>query len=700
LLATGAVLGVLFCIGLTVSFARNWGLRGRTMVAIEELSSEVSDPQRAASVASLTRLDSLRHHAATLGEWERNGAPLSYRWGLYSGGPLHRAARAAYFDTFDQLLFQRTHTALEGTLRDLPAAPGADSDYGASYDALKAYLVVTRHPDRSTAAFLGPTLLTHWRGDDYIDDERLSIARRQFDFLGEELAYATPFPDLESDDAVVGRARDFLREFGQADPFYRSLVSEASDATEAVRFDTPLLTNTSELRGAFTKGGWAYVQERLGDPEGLFRTEDWVLGPGAPVPDADALVRQLDSTYQTDFATQWEGFLASVSVVPFASPRDAAGKLSRLSDSDSPLLELLLATSENTAAGSEVVLDRFQPVYVLTPPDSSGEATVGDAVQGYLDALNTVGGAMDAVAGADGSARAGAVSDARAQIATARQATRDATQDFSRDPEVAAVARALRRLLEEPIDRADGLLGRLAVEMPSREINQRGAAFCREFGQLVTGFPFSQDSNAPDANIGDVAAAFQPGSSALWSFYDESLQSLLASRGNRYVARPGADVTVTPAFESFFNRAAQVSRTFYRSEGGGRAQVDFSFRPRFSERVQEITLTVDGRSNTRTPVSNATLVLTWDGDPGEVRLLGRVDGVERTLLGPFSGTWALFRLFMAADSWSQEGSRYVVTWSIPVAGAADLRFQADVEAPASIANGDFTNLRCQSRVAR
>jgi type VI secretion system protein ImpL len=700
LLVAATAVAIVLCVGLTTSFVRNRGLRVATTAAIQDLSLEVSDPQRAASLSSLTRLDSLRQHASTLGSWEREGAPLSYRWGLYAGSSLHGAVRTAYFETFDQLLFRRTRTSLAQSLRSLPQQPDADSEYGETYDALKAYLITLRHPERSTASFLGPTLLGHWRGGDYVDEERSALARRQFEFFGEELAFGTPYPGLEADDAVVTRARSFLLEFGQADPFYRSLVSEASQANASVRLESTVLTGALELPGAFTRDGWSYVRGRLGDPESLLRTEEWVLGPGAPVPDASILVQQLDSTYRDDYSDQWEGLLASVSVVSFSNPGDAAGKLDRLAASDSPLLDLLLTASEHTASAAEDVVERFQPVYVLAPPDSAGEATVGEPVQRYLDAIAGVGNAMNAVAQADRGGQAGAVGGARAQIGNARQALRDATQGFARAPEAAPVARAIRELLTQPIDQSERLLGRLAVELPSREINQRGAAFCREFGRLVSGFPFTRDLGAPDATLQDVAAAFQPGSSALWSLYDESLQPLLDSRGDRYVARAGGPVTVVPEFVAFFDRAARISRMFYGSPGDDRPEVDFSFRPRFSERVQELTLMVDGATNRFTPISNQTLVLSWDGDPGEVRLLGRVDGVERTLLGPFSGSWALFRLFMAAEEWARDGSRYVVTWSLPVAGGPNLELEADVEAPAAVAGGELANLRCQGRIAR
>jgi len=187
---------------------------------------------------------------------------------------------------------------------------------------------------------------------------------------------------------------------------------------------------------------------------------------------------------------------------------------------------------------------------------------------------------------------------------------------------------------------------------------------------------------------------------------------LLESSQNRYVARPGAPVTLTSAFVDFFNRAADISRTLYSNQAST-PRMDVSFRPRLSDRVTEVTLMVDGESSRFTPAANRPLVLRWDGSPSKIEVRARVDGVEQPILGPYEGSWALLRWLDAADQREQgSGSSFVIRWSIaPPATAKDgdggvqaapaLVLEADVVAPSSFANvGALSTFRCVDQVVR
>ena len=61
------------------------------------------------------------------------------------------------------------------------------------------------------------------------------------------------------------------------------------------------------------------------------------------------------------------------------------------------------------------------------------------------------------------------------------------------------------------------------------------------------------------ATLADVNGLFKPHEGALWTFYDSSLQKLLPKQGAQYVAVPQGTMSLTPAFVSFFNRAAAFS---------------------------------------------------------------------------------------------------------------------------------------------
>lgn len=702
LLATAAVLTLLFMGGQTISWLNNRSLKSEVARASQGLDALVTDEALPAAPPVLARLDTLRTHLVQLREWERDGPPLFHRFGLYSGSSLHEVARAEYFRAFDQILFNRTSSELSRSISQLPDTPSVDDDYDAAYDDLKAYLITTLHADRSTPEFLAPALLSKWRGMSTVEDERLEVARRQFDYFAEELAISNPFPDRQADGALVSQARRFLLEFGQAEPFMRALVADANSVGPSVRLPGGVISDSVVVGAAFTRAGWEFVRTRISNPDSLLKTEEWVLGEGAAAPDPTALVQALDSMYQEEFAERWQSFVASANVAPFSDEADAGARLARLADPDSPLAELILVTSENTAPTSPVLRRIFEPIYALAPPDSSGSVALAEPTRRYLSSLGAVAASMTALAAVPPEEKAPALQATRAQIMTAKQTTVDVAQGFaSRTQEARPLATELRELLDQPLMETERVLGVVQSQLesvPVAELNDRGVTFCREFERLNAFFPFRRDPSARDASLEDVAAALQPESSALWNLYQQSLQGILERRGSRYVARPDAQINVLPSFLDFFNRAAAISGTLY-AQGAERPGLDVSFRPRFTDRLEDLTMIVDGTSTNFTPVSNRTTVLNWDGQPSEIRLLGRVDGVQRTLLGPVSGSWALFRFLLAAEDWTSDGSRYRVEWSIPVSGAADLKLTADVEAPPALAGGDFSELRCPGRIA-
>ena len=175
--------GVFVCLvliaGCTVSFFRNHALEGRVREAALGIAAGDSAGADLASADGLRKLDSLRQSLETLVEYRHDGAPWSYRWGLYAGDDLYPVARRIYFDRFRQLLFAQTKGNIVQSLRGLPATPGPE--YGPTYDELKAYLITTSHHDKSSKAFLTPVLAKWWLNGRTLDPERTQLAQKQFD---------------------------------------------------------------------------------------------------------------------------------------------------------------------------------------------------------------------------------------------------------------------------------------------------------------------------------------------------------------------------------------------------------------------------------------------------------------------------------------------------------------------------------------
>ena len=112
------------------------------------------------SISDLRRLETLGAQLDTLAGYERNGPPLRLEWGLYAGSSIFPALRRSYFEGFERLLFATTRDSMVAELAALPDAPDSASDYGATYNTLKAYLITALHPEKSTEAFLGPALMS------------------------------------------------------------------------------------------------------------------------------------------------------------------------------------------------------------------------------------------------------------------------------------------------------------------------------------------------------------------------------------------------------------------------------------------------------------------------------------------------------------------------------------------------------------
>ena len=236
LFASAAGLCLLYSLALMISYARNSSLEGRVLEASRGVSTAASSGADLPSADTLKRLDTLRQELVTLGAYEREGAPLSLRWGLYSGSEVYPEARRLYFGRFHEALFGATQGGMLDTLRRLPSVPGPTDAYSVPYNTLKAYLITTSEWKRSTRAFLAPFLLNRWAEGRGVDPERLDLARRQFDFYSDELVLQNPYSAV-NEAPTVAHARDYLKKFNADERIYQALIEEASRRTPAVNYN-------------------------------------------------------------------------------------------------------------------------------------------------------------------------------------------------------------------------------------------------------------------------------------------------------------------------------------------------------------------------------------------------------------------------------------------------------------------------------
>ena len=653
LLATAIVAFLVLSVGFMVSYFGNRSLELEVAKAAQGLaaSPELTGAQLP-TFDALQRLDSLRQTLETL----RERPPLHLRWGLYSGDDLYDAGSQIYFASFRKLLFAQTQNALLDSLRRLPAAPGPQDDYKSAYDTLKAYLITTSNHDKSTREFLSPVLLAAWTAGRDVGEDRKDLARRQFDFYSEALTFANPYSS-QNDARTVAQARSYLAHFAGTERAYQSMLAAASAKNKAINFnrDFPgsaeVVINHQDVPGAFTKGGWAFMQDAMKHPERFFSGEEWVLGPqmAANLPSTAELEQQLAARYHDDFIKAWRTFLASTVVAHYASLQDAAKKLTRLSGNPSPLLQALCVASTNTSVDQADVALIFQPVQFVTPAPCQ-EQLVGQGNKPYIDSLVALESCLEQIGTAPPAGKDGAKAQCQQVSGAAKTAARQVAQGFKIDPQ--GTNAAVQAIMLAPITTVDGAL------MPSGPAG--AGSVCASLGSLIQKSPFKPGATE-QATPQDIDGIFHPATGLLSTYYNQNLTTALVLQNGQYVASPQSPVKINPAFVSFFNRATALQQSLYNGTPP-QLQFHYSLSPHPATGTPNFTLTLDGQTLKYTGGAGTPAQFVWPGSTPGTRLSVNLGGSEISY-GQYQGPMAVFQFF-ANSRWQKAGGVYGVDWSV------------------------------------
>ena len=698
LLISAAALSLLLAIAWLVSYGNNKDLVTRAREAAQGISAAESTGMNLPSADALKRLETLRQSLETLTGYERNGAPWSYRWGLYTGSDLYPEVRRIYFNRFHQVLFGQTSASLLAAMQRLPANPAPGDEYGPAYDTLKAYLITTSNHDKSTKLFLAPVLMNRWLAGRNLDPERTQLAQKQFDFYSEELKAANPFSS-ENDGLAVERARRYLKQFGGIDRVYQSMLAEAAKTNPSINFHrvfpaaAEAVVDRTEVAGAFSKGGWTFMQSALKDPSRFFNGEQWVLGDqGATSLDA-AAIDQLRKRYESDFVANWRAFLKAGSVVRYQGLKDAAAKLKVLGGPMSPLLQLFSLVSQNTTVGVPEIDNAFKAAHAVVPAGSS-EQYIGPGNNAYMGGLVDLQISIDQIAAQQGAPNDAAAAQSLTLAGAAKGKVGQMALTFGVDPEAGTV----RQLLEAPVTYVEPLLRSVGPA----ELNAKGRALCAQFRPVMSKYPFNANATAM-ATFAEVNALFKPKEGALWAFYDANLVKILPRQGSQFTPAAGGTLQLTPAFVGFFNRAAGFSDALY---GGGSADphLAYTLKPLPTEGISNLNqvFRIDGQTLTYTGGNAPAKPFVWPGVPPQAVATVKLGGQDVTWSSN-DGWWAVFQLFGKAER--QQGN--VLEWVVRIGrdpalvNGKPLAVRLEVEmTPPLYQKGYFSGLACVAEVAR
>jgi type VI secretion system protein ImpL len=693
LLTAVAVVGLVWAVGLVVSYRGNRALAHRVEDGVQLVREHDFRPQVFPQVEDLERLDALRAPLADVVEYRRTGRPLGLRWGLYRGDALLEPGLDAWLRAFRASLGRTARQQLYTRLSGLPSEPSQAAEYGRTYGALKAYLILTSHPERSSTAFLPDAVLDAWTEAGGLDDAGDDLLRDQLTFFADVIREDAPYAE-PPDEAVVDSARTFLARFESIEQFYPTILETAANYGTEVRLAASVPGATGLMEGEyvvpahFTIEAWNYLHDL--DVEEFFDAESWVLGGQSTISpeNRQQLRAQVIARYDAEYADAWQRFLEETRVSAFGTAATASSRLATLSGGNSPLFLAMVTASRNADPLADGI---FQPLDTVAPhaPDTP---LVGDWNREYADALQGLGMAMDAVSTSPDDPAA--LQEAQSAAARAEAAVNNLARAFvGRDPDGAGrTAEAITALLNSPIGAARGLVNRI----PLQGVNQTGRAFCQDFRATLAGYPFQ--AGGADLALDNLSAALQPGQSLLSSLEGE-LQGLVTKVGSRYQRQSGATVRITDDFLTFLSTANQLAESLFN--GNGELAVPFQLRPQVTGDLERVTVVYGTLRSSATRTEPEVASLVWPRDSsGGARIEGTLGGRTVTLVDGGSGPWALFRLLGSAQWDEVSPGVYRLTWRIPNQGVvleADLRLAAGIPL---FQPGFLQNLRCPSPLAR
>jgi type VI secretion system protein ImpL len=709
LLLSAAALCLIYSCCLMVSFGKNRRLADDVKQASAGIAAAPPPAAgEAASLDSLKRLDTLRQSLEVLTKYNRSGAPLGYRWGLYIGNDLYPDVRKLYFANFCKVLLAPTKETIVASLHGLPGTPGATDDYTPPYKSLKAYLETTSNPDKATRDFLPPVLMDRWSSTRSVDPERAQLAQKQFDFYTDELKIKNPCSS-DNDAEAIGNARNYLRQFGGLQRVYQAMLADAAKAGKPLNFNKRFpgsaeeVIDTYEVGAAFTKPGWDFMRGALKDPGKYFEGEAWVLGPQSSTDiDRTKLAQQIASLYSSDFVKEWRNYMKNASVVRYASLPDASKKLAVLSGNQSPLLELFWLASQNTNVDAPDVVKAFQPVQTVVPPTNI-EKYVAPSNQTYMGALLNLQATLDTLAANPTNNDAGKTATFAAATA-AHGAARQVAQAFLPDAE-AHVDGTTLRLMEDPITYVENMLR----QMGPATLNANGRNMCAAYTAMFRKFPFNPASKQ-DATVEDVNGIFKSPDGAFWKFYNDNLIKLLPKQGSDYVPVTVDGVSLTPGFVAFFRQAAAFGAGLY---AGNTPDPHFTYTltPVASEEIAGVVLDLDGQQLSYSGKNFAPKTFNWQAT-GTHSAKATYQRGGNTIFSTGEGLWAIFKFFYDADRADPAGNGYTLSWiqtngadrhtvKLDSGNALTVRFQVDMgNFPMIFQKNYFTRLQCVSEVAK
>ncbi|WP_175983650.1 ImcF-related family protein [Burkholderia vietnamiensis] len=614
---------------------------------------------------ALQGLNDLDRQVDTLEFHQREGAPWTSRFGLNRDAALLDALWPNYADAASRILVGPIRQKLEerlhqlASLSDAQIASGGNTQIQASYDTLKAYLMLAK-PQRAVAPFLTPLLAAtavpsrpanSTMSSGAWEDLRLHAIAFFATHLGRDTASNTSALAIVPDGNLIASTRQTVIGVrgiqNSTDALYRQIVDEATPKYSPITLATllgdttsrGLFNTTANVPGVFTRAAWEERISKSIDDASAQRdvSGDWVLSDAkASNQTPSTLKAELRQRYFEDYARAWALFLNSLRWQSAPTLSATADQLTLLGDPQrSPLVALMNAvvyqagTGANTQSLSDSLINKAQQLVGATEKDPAKQAQppLAPLAAAFGPILRLTG--SDLVSGAPANGKAAAQLAATGDLSLARYLERVTAMRLKASQIVAgADPDAIARLAAQSV-----LQGKTSDIADSRDYASRVAASLGEqwsgFGELLRA-PFDQSwqvvvqpaasslneiwrtaivadwnktfgarypfaDSDNDASLPEMARFMRPDNGVIAQFVATQLAGVVERQGDRWVAAQGADHGALTIDPSFLNALNKLTRISTVLFPAGDAHVRYELQAVPTPGVTDMKFVLSGR---------------------------------------------------------------------------------------------------------
>jgi type VI secretion system protein ImpL len=672
--------------------------------------------------------DDLRTLLVRLDEYEREGAPIYMRFGMYSGNRIFKQQLLPMYMTVIEQRFKKPMiTRVEADLKKFAAGPAvnpgklSDADeqtLGKNYDLLKAYLMLSGgFKDKAESTHLVSTLKPYWISESKIPEDMGLTAQQQLEFWAKQVDRDDSdyrFPRINPDGKLVDDVRKKLQAYPAWQRYYKRKVTEVSKeiddtvGTTSVTGiltrsggDTGLMDGTYSVPSAYTRPGYETMKTAIAEADQKLSEDDWVMGEtgkNAVAQSTDASLIQ--ERYYRDYADHWKNFVKGITVKPYKNKDDAANALQSFSSANSPMRILLAEIAKNTnlsakpettgwwdwiksfftskkstdTGGNTEPEKQFRPLFAFVGSKDQKEAA---PIEKYQTEIGNVFKKFNGISQDElrSIAQRMANEEDPLDIRKRETAISNLIKGFNETPSSQEVG----LLLQKPIGNLKELLGADQKTQLSKMWTEQILPAAKE---IEKGFPFEDGQN--EADLTKLTEFLNPTDGKFSRFYKERLEKYFEESNGQLKLKDSAELKFSEEFITYLNNAFALRKALYGNSATPKFEYEFAFKPVKDANVE---VTIDGQTLTSegTGAIKGTFPAAAAQETGVIiKLASMSSGTTApppaansappatprpstsgdTSSQSYPGTWGLFRFVDAGKAQKQPTGEYLLSYSV------------------------------------